>query len=219
MCRHGQRDALADHGQNCPWTVLLFWLMSVQYQEASHAIPDSSWAGWKKPLRINCQNFVLYTWLLYQIFSGRKKLEAIRLIIASNSPWKVNVKGNYFFPKDSSKREHLFLWQFFLWLAMQCSCLAQYPQPLQPSDFYGTSRRIVPKPLALSGDQSCCMSKSVPQGMNGIHLSTDKALRTMQLTCSDPNPKRTTGMLWVLYPRACAKEWTLGRHADLIFAQ
>lgn len=63
MCRCGQTNALADHGQNCPWIMLLPWLISVQCQEVSLANPDSSWAGWKKPLRINvcCQNSVLYT--------------------------------------------------------------------------------------------------------------------------------------------------------------
>lgn len=51
-----------------------------------------------------------------------------------------------------------------------------------------TSRRAVPKPLPLSADQSswqeCHMSKSVPRGKSGIHLGTDNAVRTTQLTCS-----------------------------------
>lgn len=34
-----------------------------------------------------------------------------------------------------------------------------------------------------------------------------------------PYPKRTTGILLVLYLRSCAKRWTLGRSADLIFTQ
>lgn len=86
-----QIDAIADSGQNCPWTVLLFQLILAQFQSVPCAIPDSGSTGWKKPLQKQCllsELFPLCLSITLAIFSserGRKKLETIRLIIASNS--------------------------------------------------------------------------------------------------------------------------------------
>lgn len=93
----GRIDTLADHGQNCPWIALLLWLISAQYQSVARAIPDSGSTGWKKPLQTQCllsELFPLHLSIISDIFSsdrGRKKLETIRLIIASNS--LIRLKG------------------------------------------------------------------------------------------------------------------------------
>lgn len=108
-CRYGQRDDLADHGQNCPWTGLAF-LADVSSVPGSFSCYPRFQLSRLEEISQN-QDLLselcpVHFIVIPDIFR-EEEARKVRLIIASNSLWKVNVKGNCFFPKDSSKGERL----------------------------------------------------------------------------------------------------------------
>lgn len=124
----GWTDAFAAHGQNCPWIALIIQLISAHHPSVPRATPDSGWAGWKKPLQKQCllsELFPLHLTVISGIFSSDrrgKKIETIRLIIASNP--LIQLKGEcqrkLFLPKKAPLKEStchssLFERSFFEW--------------------------------------------------------------------------------------------------------